>query len=46
MEICTVGQLVEIPLSRFTCFRGFKGKCMDELTAFIEFEQLQDYFIK
>jgi len=45
-EIYTVDQLVEIPISKLTCFRGFKGKCMSELIAFIEFEQLQDYFIK
>jgi len=45
-EIDTVAQLTEIPLSEFTCFRGFKRMCMRELTTFIEFEQLQDYFIK
>jgi len=45
-EIETVEQLAEIPLSKFTCFRGFKIQCMKELIAFIEFEQLHDYFIK
>jgi hypothetical protein len=45
-EIHTVEQLAQIPLSKFTCFRGFKIKCMEELIAFIEFEQLQDYFTK
>lgn len=43
-EIYTVRQLTEIPLSKFTCFRGFKNKCMAELIAFIEFEQLEDFF--
>lgn len=46
VEIYTVRQLTEIPLSKFTCFRGFKNKCMTELMAFIEFEQIQNYFIK
>ncbi len=45
-EIHTVGQLTEIPLSKFTCFRGFKIQCMKELIAFIEFEELQGYFSK
>jgi hypothetical protein len=46
VEIYTVRQLTEIPLSKFTCFRGFKNKCMAELIAFIEFEQIQNYFNK
>lgn len=46
VEIYTVKQLTEIPLSQFTCFKGFKNKCMDELLAFIEFEQLTQYFRK
>lgn len=46
VEIETVEQLAEIPLSKFTCFRGFKMQCMKELIAFIEFEQLQAYFRK
>lgn len=45
-EIHTVEQLAQIPLSKFTCFRGFKIQCMKELMAFIEFEQLQNYFKK
>ncbi|MFL9836765.1 hypothetical protein ABS768_04595 [Flavobacterium sp. ST-75] len=45
-EIYTVKQLTEIPLSKFTCFKGFKDKCMAELLAFIEFEQLRHYFRK
>jgi hypothetical protein len=43
-EIYTVGQLAEIPLSKFTCFRGFKIQCEKELAAFIEFEQIKNYF--
>lgn len=46
LEIYTVKQLTEIPLSKFTCFRGFKNQCMTELIAFIEFEQIQNYFRK
>ena len=45
-EIYTIEQLAEIPLSKFICFRGFKEKSCRELMAFIEFEQIQDYFIK
>ena len=45
-EIETIAELVAIPLSRFTCFRGFKGKCQKELFAFIEFEQIQELFRK
>lgn len=44
--ISTIGDLAAIPLSEFTCFRGFKIKCEEELTAFIEFEQIQNYFSK
>ncbi len=46
VEIYTVRQLTEIPLSKFTCFRGFKNQCMAELIAFIEFEQIENYFNK
>lgn len=43
-EIHTVRDLTAIPLRRFTCFKGFKTKCSEELKAFIEFEQLEDLF--
>lgn len=45
-EIYTVAQLAEIPLSKFTCFRGFKIQCEKELISFIAFEQLENYFSK
>lgn len=44
--ISTIGDLAAIPLSEFTCFRGFKIKCKQELAAFIEFEQIQGLFHK
>lgn len=44
VEIYTVKQLTEIPLSKFTCFRGFKIKCKIEIILFIEAEGLQDFF--
>ena len=43
-ELYTVEDLTAMPLSRFTCFKGFKTKCSEELKAFIEFEQLEDFF--
>lgn len=44
LEIYTVAQLTEIPLSKFSCFRGFKKKCYSELLAFIEYEQIERFF--
>jgi len=43
-EITTVAELAAIPLSKFSCFRGFKAACGKELIAFIEFEQIQELF--
>lgn len=40
----TLGELAEIPLMDFCCFRGFKGKCKNELVAFIEFEHIEHLF--
>lgn len=44
LEISTIGELAAIPLKDFQCFRGFKGKCKNELIAFIEFEQIEHLF--
>ena len=44
IEIYTVKQLTEIPLSKFTCFRGFKTRCKAEMVLFIEAEGLQELF--
>lgn len=43
-EIYTVAQLAEIPLSKFTCFKGFKTRCKGELISFIEFEGIENLF--
>jgi len=44
MEFTTVADLVAIPLEKFTCFKGFKLKCKQELIAFIKFEGLENHF--
>lgn len=44
LDIHTIGQLAEIPLKSFVCFRGFKGQCKKELIAFIEFENIEHLF--
>lgn len=44
LELETVGDLVEIPLGRYCCFRGFKYKCKKELIRFIEIERLELLF--
>ena len=44
LDIHTIGQLAEIPLKSFGCFRGFKGQCKKELIAFIEFENIEHLF--
>ena len=44
LDIRTIGQLAEIPLKSFGCFRGFKGQCKKELIAFIEFENIEHLF--
>ena len=43
-EVTTVADLTTIPLSKFTCFRGFKKKCKEELVNFIEHEKIQNLF--
>jgi len=44
LEIHTIGELLEIPLTSFQCFRGFKEQCKKELIAFIEFENIEHLF--
>lgn len=44
LEIRTVGELCEIPLTGFHRFRGFKAQCKKELIAFIEFENIEHLF--
>ncbi len=44
LELETVEDLVEIPLNRYCCFRGFKYKCKVELIRFIEIERLESLF--
>lgn len=44
LGISTIGELADIPLKDFQCFRGFKGKCKNELVAFIEFESIEHLF--
>jgi hypothetical protein len=44
LDIHTIGQLCEIPLTDFHRFRGFKEQCKKELIAFIEFENIEHLF--
>ena len=44
LDIHTIGQLAEIPLKSFGCFKGFKEQCKKELIAFIEFENIEHLF--
>jgi hypothetical protein len=44
LGISTIGELADIPLKDFQCLRGFKGKCKNELIAFIEFEHIEHLF--
>ena len=44
LEVSTIGELCAIPLEKYTCFRGFKTRCRQELIAFIETEGLTGYF--
>lgn len=44
LDIQTIGQLAEIPLKSFVCFKGFKELCKKELIAFIEFENIEHLF--
>lgn len=40
----TIEELAAIPLTKFTCFRGFKTQCRQELIAFIEYEGIESLF--
>lgn len=42
--ISTTADLTTIPLPTYTCFRGFKNKSKKEFIAYIEFEQIQEFF--
>jgi hypothetical protein len=44
LDIQTVRELAEIPLEKFSCFRGFKKQSKTELIAFIEFENIEHLF--
>lgn len=44
LDVHTIGQLAEIPLKSFECFKGFKVQCKKELIAFIEFENIEHIF--
>jgi hypothetical protein len=44
LDIHTLGQLSEIPLTDYHRFRGFKEQCKKELIAFIEFENIEHLF--
>ena len=44
LELKTIGDLVSIPLQNFTCYRGFKSRCRQELICFIESENLEGFF--
>ena len=44
MEWETYQDLIDIPISDFPKYRGFRGKCMEEFIRFIEFENLEDEF--
>lgn len=44
LDVHTIGELAEIPLERFGCFRGFKKQCKKELITYIEFENIEYLF--
>lgn len=44
LNIQTIGELAEIPLTDFHRFKGFKKQCKKELIAFIEFENIENLF--
>lgn len=44
LDIHTIGQLCEIPLTDFHRFKGFQKQCKKELIAFIEFENIEHLF--
>jgi hypothetical protein len=44
MDMITFKDLINIPITDYTKYRGFRGKCMEEFIKFIEFENLEDEF--
>lgn len=44
LEVETLRDLSAITLKEFSCIRGFKGQLKKELTAFIEFENIESLF--
>ncbi|MGQ2985070.1 MAG: sigma factor-like helix-turn-helix DNA-binding protein [Flavobacterium sp.] len=44
LEVKTLRELSAITLQEFSCIRGFKGQLKKELTAFIEFENIESLF--
>ena len=44
LDVHTIGQLAEIPLKSFECFKGFKVQCKKELITFIGFENIEHLF--
>ena len=44
VEVSSIAELRDIPLQKFTCFKGFKTKCRQELIAFIDFEGIGGLF--
>jgi len=44
LNIFTYQDIIEVPLGDFTKYRGFQGKCLQELIDFIEFENIEDKF--
>lgn len=44
LDVHTIGQLAEIPLKNFVRYKGFKEQCKKEISAFIEFENIEYLF--
>lgn len=44
LEICTVADLIVIPLGKYVRFKGFKRICVKQLIGFIEFEGIGHLF--
>lgn len=44
IDVRTIGDLADISLKDFSCFRGFKGQCKNEFIAFVEFENIEHLF--
>ncbi len=44
LNIVTYQDIIEVPIGDFTKYRGFQGKCLQELIDFIEFEKIEDKF--